>query len=96
MDYRRVHFSDEQHAVTLWYSSVPLAQLLADVDTIGHALHGTAGMCVYTDWQEAVTAVPALCAARGYVCALVPYGADELRLGDIRPYGLYRFDIQNP
>lgn len=92
-DYRGLPLSDGQHTVTLWYVSVPLEQLLADIDTIGRALHGTAGMCVFTNHQETVTAVPALCAARGYTCALIPYGSSELREGDIRPFGRYRFYI---
>jgi hypothetical protein len=37
--------------------------------------------------------LPALCVARGYECALILYSGSELREGDRRPYGLYRFYI---
>lgn len=92
--YPGMQLSDGLHDITLWYVSVPMGQLLADIATIGHALRGTAGMRVFTDHPEAVTAVPALCAAHGFACTLVPYGNDELREGDSRPYGRYRFSIR--
>jgi hypothetical protein len=88
-----MHLSDGQHTITLWYASVPLEQLLADIDTIGRALHGTAGMRVFSNHPEAVLAVPALCGARGCACALVPYDCTEAREGDTRPFGRYRFAI---
>jgi hypothetical protein len=93
MDYRKLHphLSDERYAVTLWYASVPLAHLLADMDAIGQSLHGNQMMRVYTNQQEALTAVPALCAARGFV--LLPTPTEEPGEGDTRSYGRYRFDI---
>jgi hypothetical protein len=94
--YRYMHFSDDVHDITLWYVSVPMEQLLADIEAIGRGLHGTTGMRVFTDHEEAVTVVPALCAAHGYACELAPYSSDELREGDQRPYGRYCFFIRNP
>jgi hypothetical protein len=67
-----MQLSDGEHDVSLWYVSVPLEHLLADINTIGRALHATTGMRVFPDHQEAVTAVPALCAAHGYSCTWVP------------------------
>jgi hypothetical protein len=89
--------TDEQYAVTLWYAPVPLARLLADVEIMGRGLGSGAVMRVYSNQQEALTAVPALCAARGFEL-LPPYDRDGDDRGEepigIRPYGLYRFDIR--
>jgi hypothetical protein len=94
MDYRGVLRSDGRCAITLWYASVPLARLLTDVDTIARSLSGEAVMRVYSNRHESMTALPALCIARGHTCALVPYREGELREGDVRPYGIYRFDVR--
>jgi hypothetical protein len=53
-------------------------------------------MRVVTNHEEALAAVPALCASLGYACALVPKGDDIYNEGDPRPVGRYHFDIQTP
>ncbi|HEY7834354.1 MAG TPA: hypothetical protein VIG30_12335 [Ktedonobacterales bacterium] len=93
---RRTLYADGWHTITLWYVSVPLPQVLADIATIGPSLRGTAGMRVVTNHEEALAAVPALCASLGYACALVPKGDDIYNEGDPRPVGRYHFDIQTP
>ena len=91
---RRALYSDGQHTITLWYVSAPLPQVLADIATIGPALRGTSGMRVVTNHEEALAAVPALCASLGYTCALIPKGDGIYHEGDPRPVGRYHFDIQ--
>ena len=64
------YISDDRYAMTLWYPLAPLTQLLADVGALGQGLRGNAIMRVYTNQPQAPVALPALCAAHGFV--LVP------------------------
>jgi TusA-related sulfurtransferase len=86
---KRVH--DGKRAITLCYGPEPMERLLADAEIMARSLAGGAVLRVYTNDEEALTAVPTWCAQHGYVLLLAR--KEEPREGDQLPFGCYRFDI---
>lgn len=82
----------DDRLITLHYAGVPLDTLLADVARFARSLAPAVVMRVYTDCDEALTAIPALCALCGAASTYDP--PRESREGDRRPYGRHCFDIR--
>ena len=90
--------TDEDATITLWCGGVPLAKLLADVDTLAQGLVEGAVLRVRTDQPEAWTAVPALCLEHGYrLLHQSDTWEDVTEIALMSEYpppcGPYRFDI---
>ena len=73
--------------MTLLYGGVALDRLLADVDTLARGLVDGAVLRVTFDDPEALSALAALCAERGY--SLAPSQSDTGREGDRMGFGLF-------